>query len=274
MTEHVTPLIARMIEREVKPELRRLITRLDVLAETGSTNDELLGLPNSELHGRIILAERQTAGKGRRGRKWQSPDGNLFLSIGWCFSAAAASLSVLGLVVGVCVCRALAGLGLSGHGIKWPNDILADGAKLGGILVELRSRKSACDAIVGIGINVRLDGKAAIDIEQPYTDLVSLCRPRAPDRSVLASAILEEVLSRFEAGTESFEKFLDENWPKWDLLHGEDVRVERADGVFEGRACGISAEGGLRLSVADTNASADSPQVRTFFSGDASVRRA
>lgn len=256
----------------MRPALRQQI-KLEILDEVDSTNDALLRVPSHQIHGRAVLAERQTAGKGRRGRRWQSPPGNVYLSVGWHFNAPASSLGALGLVAGVCVCRALERVGLRGHGVKWPNDVQVDGRKLGGILVELRGARAGCQAVIGIGINVKA-GEEVARIGQPVTDLAS--QPGLPnvDRNAVVAAVLDElvaVLGEVEAG---LAEFLEAEWPRWDALEGRIVRVERGPDVYEGRAGGIAADGALRVGVTAVNDVPVSDRAMTFHSGEVSLRRA
>lgn len=262
---------AAIIDR-IRPELRHGI-RLDTVDEIDSTNDALLRLPAREVHGRAVLAERQTAGRGRRGRRWESPAGNVCLSVGWHFDAAASDLGALGLAAGVCVCRALARIGLRGHGVKWPNDIQVGGEKLGGILVELRSGRSGCDAVIGIGINVRLDTEAA-GIGQPVTDLASQPGVETADRNAVVAAVLEELISGLAEVEAGLGSFLQSGWPEWDLLKGHQVRVEREDGAYLGRAQGIAPDGALRTLVTAVNEKPVARKPMIFHSGEVSVRRA
>lgn len=211
-----TPLDSGAILHGVGPATRPLISDVVVVEETRSTNDDLLALPTRERHGRVLLAERQTAGKGRRGRPWHSPPGNIWLSVGWRFSAALRDLSDLPLLAGVCVCRALARCGLEGQRIKRPNDILVGGAKLCGILVETRGGQTGCEAVTGIGINVRQANDAGDHIDQPWTDLDQQLGSRLPARNILVASLLDELLPRFRDET-GMAAFLAETSPEWTL---------------------------------------------------------
>jgi BirA family biotin operon repressor/biotin-[acetyl-CoA-carboxylase] ligase len=209
----------------MRPGILQLIRRLDVLEQTTSTNDEILNLPPRERHGRIVLAERQTAGKGQRGRQWQSPGGNVLFSIGWRFSSQPNVLGDLPLLAGVCICQALARLGLKGHGLKRPNDVMVGGAKLSGILVETRVGRHGLDAVTGIGINMRMDDNVGQSIDQPWTDLERHLHAELPTRNKVVSTILEELLPRFadEAGIAAY---MAEAWHRWKLTneHRADLR--------------------------------------------------
>lgn len=252
----------------ISPSFRYRIRSIDVEEVTASTNDDLLALPASELHGRVLLAERQSAGKGRRGRRWQAPPGNILMSIGWRFEGPATSLGALGPFVGVCVCRALARLGLSGHGIKWPNDVVLGDAKLGGILVESRAGRSGAEVVIGIGINVRLGDDGPAGVDQARTDLERATGLAPADRNGLVAALLEELVAGFDAIADRPGGYFDKAWREWDVLRGTTVRVLRADAVIEGEACGIAEDGSLRVRPEGGGG------MQSFHSGEVSVRRA
>jgi BirA family biotin operon repressor/biotin-[acetyl-CoA-carboxylase] ligase len=258
----------------IRPELQRFNSRIEVLEETDSTQNQHKNLPSRERHGRVELAERQTAGKGRRGRQWTSPAGNILLSMGWNFAAPSSSLSSLALMVALSVCRALEAAGLRGHGIKWPNDIQVSGAKLCGILVELSSRgTTGCSAVIGIGINVRVNEQSAGTIDQHWTDLESLPGVRISDRNHLTAMILQELLGRLASDADEFGSELADHWPAWDLLCGKQVRVVRDDMVFEGEARGVDEQGALRLLIPAADG-VENGEIMTFHSGEVSVRLA
>ena len=230
------------------------VRELTVLAETDSTNAVLARMPADRKHRHVVLAESQTRGRGRRQRSWYSPPGgNLYLSLGWRLAGGVAPLSTLPLAVAVCLAIALERAGLSGHGIKWPNDILIGGAKLAGILVESQSAGAgSVQAVIGIGLNVRmppLAGDAAID--RPWTELAAHLPParREISRNVLAAMLLDELLpglERFEL--EGFEPFR-KGWVRFDLLKGQRVRIEGNGGFQSGTALGIDASGGLSIDI-------------------------
>ena len=144
------------IEGHVLPALRPLLRRVTVLEEVDSTNRYLDRMAPAERHGHAVLADRQTAGRGRRDRRWHSPaGGNLYFSLGWRFRRADLPFSTLPLLAAVAAAEALRRFGLERHGIKWPNDILVEGKKLAGILVETRGLDpGAPHFVVGIGVNV------------------------------------------------------------------------------------------------------------------------
>ncbi len=230
------------------------LAEVTVLPEVDSTNAVLARLPARRAHRHAVLAETQTRGRGRRQRSWYSPaGGNIYLSLGWRFPAAAAPLSTLPLAVAVCVAVALERAGLSGHGIKWPNDILVNGAKLAGILVETQSEgQAAVCAVIGIGLNVRMPALAGSEpIDRPWTDLARHLPPERRDigRNMLAATLLDELLSglaRFES--DAFEPFR-KDWNRLDLVTGRRVRLEANGGFHTGTALGIADNGGLTVDI-------------------------
>ncbi|NKI34251.1 biotin--[acetyl-CoA-carboxylase] ligase [Wenzhouxiangella sp. XN79A] len=219
---------------------------LDVLERCASTNAELAG--GGFGHRRAVLAEWQQAGRGRRGRSWIAPPGGaMALSFGFRFEVGLPRLGPLSLVAGLACAEALAGQGVSGVGLKWPNDLVAGGAKLGGLLVELQgSVDGPCSVVVGVGINVWLPEPARAGIDQPVTDLAAL--GVAPDRrNELAAALVTSL----DAACERFEKLgfapFAEAWAARDVLAGRAVDVHGTGGVRHGVADGVSERGGLWL---------------------------
>ncbi|MDC9720290.1 MAG: bifunctional biotin--[acetyl-CoA-carboxylase] ligase/biotin operon repressor BirA [Gammaproteobacteria bacterium] len=140
-----------------------------------STNQTLMQhLQDQSIHGEVVLAEVQTSGRGRLGRQWQSPFGqNIALSLGWHFAGGAAALEGLSLIVGLALVQALEDLGVYQAQLKWPNDVIVDGQKLAGILLEMRGDATGpCHVVIGIGLNVHLDADDLID--QPWVSLKQL----------------------------------------------------------------------------------------------------
>lgn len=213
-----------------------------VVERCASTNGVLL---EGRRHPVLLAAEEQTAGRGRRGRRWHSPRG-----AGITFSLAAPirrplrELAALSLVAGVAAARALRALGAP-VALKWPNDLLAADAKLGGILVETRGGI----AVIGVGVNCRRVQGLAASVGRPIAFLDDFVR--APDRNAVISRLgveLMAALAAFEAhGFES----LRAQWQALDAHAGQRVRVRLADGrVVSGRNDGLEHDGALRLATA------------------------
>ncbi|TMH28967.1 MAG: biotin--[acetyl-CoA-carboxylase] ligase [Betaproteobacteria bacterium] len=217
-----------------------------VLERCTSTNDLLLAAGDPDV---LLAAEEQTAGRGRRGRRWHAAPGTaVTFSLAKLVHRAPRELPGLALVAGVGAARALRSLGAARTALKWPNDLVLDGAKLGGILVETRSHASATLAVIGIGINGRRDAAFERRLRRPVAWLE---RHIDVDRNRLISCVAAsviEALAQFEArGLEP----LRAQWQSMDAHAGERLRVRLADGrVLTGVAHGLDEDGALRLQTA------------------------
>lgn len=245
-----------------------LLGALEVHWELDSTSTELQRRGAQATDFSILLAETQTAGRGRRGRQWLSPPGlNLYLSCLKRFDRSFASLAGLSLAIGVIVMRTLETLGISGAGLKWPNDILTSEGKLGGILVELSGEyQGPCAAVIGIGLNVRLTPSLREQAGQPASDVASLTSGNPPDRNHLAAmliAALVDGLRQFEH--EGFRAFIDD-YARHDLLDGATLQLTGGLGAIEGLGAGVDARGALQLRMGDGS-------LRAIDSADVTVRR-
>jgi BirA family biotin operon repressor/biotin-[acetyl-CoA-carboxylase] ligase len=218
--------------------------------------------------GTAIACEVQEAGRGRRGRPWLAPlCGSLAFSLLWRFERSAAALAGLSLAAGVACVRVLRDIGVGGARLKWPNDILHEERKLGGILIELAGDyRGPMAAVCGIGLNTRLTPAMQHAIGQPVTDLAAVL-DAPPARSELLARLLVELAGVFERfSAEGFTAFRDE-WLGQHAHQGEAVRVLLDDSrVFEGRALGVGDDGALLIERAG--------RIERFHSGDVSVRRA
>lgn len=237
----------------LSPGVRGRLSLLELRRVVDSTNAVVLeGLRAGTLgHGAVVLAEQQTSGRGRRGRHWVSPFGrNIYCSLAWRFDEGVAALGGLSLVAGIGAVRALGGVAGPVVMLKWPNDLVAGDAKLGGILIEIDGELAGpVTAVVGIGINVRMPAGAAADIGQAWTDLETVAG-RPVGRNALASALLEScfgILAEF--GQYGFAHFQAE-WARVDALAGRAVTVSAGGGeALRGIALGIDAEGALRVAT-------------------------
>jgi len=267
-------LDAAAIESALPVSARRRLGALDLYWEIDSTSTELQrrGVQAPDLS--IVMAETQSAGRGRRGRTWLSPPGmNLYLSCLKRFDAGFAALGGLSLAVGVMVLRALEALGVGGAGLKWPNDVLArehdglPGGKLAGILVELSGEyQGPCAAVIGIGLNLRLTPALHEQAGQPACDLATLCGGTPPDRNAVAAALIAALvdgLAAFER--QGFAGFTDD-YARHDLLRDVPLRLSGALGDIDGVGAGVDTRGALQLR---TDAG-----LRRIDSADVTVRRA
>ncbi|MFC4160165.1 biotin--[acetyl-CoA-carboxylase] ligase [Chitinimonas lacunae] len=225
----------------------KLFDRID------STNSALLSAAQAGAPaGMVYAAEWQSAGRGRRGRRWQGELGaTLMFSLLWRFHIGVAALSGLSLAVGLAVVRALETLGVESARLKWPNDIVCARGKLGGILIEVAGDSLGPSAVViGIGLNHRLSALARAALDQAAADLTELGCPG--DRNRLLAAILTqlaELLPRFER--DGFAPFVND-WTARHALHGQPARLLRPDGsTLDGTVLGISADGALRFAAGE-----------------------
>jgi BirA family biotin operon repressor/biotin-[acetyl-CoA-carboxylase] ligase len=234
-----------------------------------STNTELLRR-NTPLRGtEVLLAERQTGGRGRRGRTWASPlAAHLYLSLARHFSGGLARLGGLSLVAGVAAAEALHALGHGRVRLKWPNDLVVeDGAalrKLGGLLVEGGGEHGGpVRAVIGLGLNVHMPQAHAVAIDQPWCDLRTLGEARP--RNAIAACVLSHLLPALATfDREGFEPFL-ARFAAVDALAGRDVVLHLHDGPRTAVAEGLAPDGALRVRL-------DDGEVRVVHSGEVSVR--
>jgi BirA family biotin operon repressor/biotin-[acetyl-CoA-carboxylase] ligase len=245
------------------PAQRDALATIHIAAHTASTQADALAAATPAQGCALFLAEHQSAGQGRHGRGWVSApaEASLALSLLRRFPRAIADMPGLSLVVGIAVAEALA---CEGIGLKWPNDVVAGGRKLGGILVNLRNAPDGhCDAVIGIGLNLCLPDGAGID--QPWTDLAR-CGAPPRSRNALVAALLESLLPALaQFDTMGLAPFL-ERWQRLDAYAGRQVRVLDGERVHEGRLDGITASGALRLRTGGEEC--------IFHSGEVSLRPA
>lgn len=247
---------------------RATLAALHLLAEVDSTNDYLrrAGLAPEE-QARACLAERQWAGKGRRGRRWQGQFGaNLTLSVARRFELGLSELSGLSLAVGAGMVEMLSELGFTGIGLKWPNDLQHDRKKLAGILIEADGEaQGPVVATIGVGLNLRLSDAIGRQIDQPWTDLWRIGGQQL-SRNDLAGRLLACLLAVCDRyADQGLAPFLPA-WRRFDAFQGLSVRVMRGDQRIEGDYLGIDQSGGMRLSC--------DGEVRVLHAGEVSLRPA
>ncbi|OQW70103.1 MAG: biotin--[acetyl-CoA-carboxylase] ligase [Proteobacteria bacterium ST_bin12] len=204
---------------------------LFILDEIASTNTYLMQQKNVA-HATCVAAHIQTSGRGRRGRTWVSQLGaSLTFSLVWRFQCGAAALSGLSLAVGVALMRALQNLGVNQAQLKWPNDVLVEGKKLAGILIELQGDLDGpSTAVIGVGINLNLPKEVIEVISQPTTDLNTISSNPINQNVLLGTLLkhLAEVLSRFEQF--GFVGLRDE-WVSYHAYHQQPLRMLLPNGT-------------------------------------------
>lgn len=232
-----------------------------------STNSRLLekavqGAPPCS----CVVAEMQTAGRGRRGREWHaSMGGSLTFSMLWRFNQGVGFLSGLSLAVGVALIRALSQAGVSGVGLKWPNDVLHQHRKLAGILIELQGDMlGPSAAVIGIGINLKLSDQVLNRVDQAAVDIHSINGSTADRNQLLASILLRllDVLKEFdEGGFASLRK----EWLQYHAYHEKQIMLQLSDGTLsEGYLLDVAEDGALLVQTAMGK--------QRFTSGEISLR--
>ncbi len=196
----------------------------------------------------FVVAEQQTAGRGRRGRQWASPFGeNIYYSLLLRVEGGAAQLDGLSLVVGLAVLSAIREMGVVGGGLKWPNDVLVSGKKIAGILLELSGDPAdACHVVVGVGINVNMRTQTTID--QPWTSM-RLERGKVIDRSALINALNGELHRYLQTHRLHGFQALRQEWEDEHSWQNKQVCLSAGSQSVEGVVLGVNAQGALRLLV-------------------------
>jgi len=266
LTTPFEPLSREAILQRIPAKSAQLLSRMQLLHETDSTNQQLLlAARTGEPAGSVCMAEYQSGGRGRRGRKWLSPYGStISLSLLWRFEQGTAALGGLSLAVAVALMRTVTQLGLRGAGIKWPNDILVDGRKLAGILIDVGGESSGpCYVVIGIGLNYRLPQAAAAEIAQPWTDLWQ--HDIGVGRNEVAAVLLTHLLGVIEEYEDATITGFREEWSRWDLTRDRDVVILNGDKRIQGIARGIDENGFLLLE--------QQREIRRFAAGEVSLRQ-
>jgi BirA family biotin operon repressor/biotin-[acetyl-CoA-carboxylase] ligase len=223
--------------------------KLEVLDEVTSTNTYLMQHKNTA-HATCVAAHVQTHGKGRRGRTWVSQLGaSLTFSLLWRFQCGATALSGLSLAVGVALIRALASLGVSNVQLKWPNDVLVEGKKLAGILIELQGDlEGPSAAVIGVGFNLNLPKNVLESIDQPAIDLAAVKPINQNELLGMLLKHLADVLSGFEA--HGFIGLRDE-WLRYHAYENKPVSMLLPDGRHvQGVVKSIADDGILLVETA------------------------
>jgi BirA family biotin operon repressor/biotin-[acetyl-CoA-carboxylase] ligase len=261
-------LEAAEIRRALPQAAAQSLRNLEIHESLDSTSYRLLAVADLP-PGRFdaCLAEFQSAGRGRRGRRWVAPFASgVCLSMNWSYRDAPATLSALSLAAGVATLRALRRLAFAQLTLKWPNDIVHAGAKLGGILIDLRGEAAGpAYIVVGIGINVCLPRTALAQLAAEGVEAVDLAAlGEAPARNRLAAVLIAELAQALvEFGARGMAAFADE-WQAADALNGRPVRVLHGGQALEGVARGVDGDGALLLETGDRR--------QRILSGEVSVR--
>ena len=252
-------------EHAIHIALADVAVRFDVQVQGQATSSNALLLQRAAQgapSGSVLAVELQTAGRGRLGRVWHSSLGNaLTFSVLWRFDCGLNALSGLSLAVGLAIVRALQRVGLPNAGLKWPNDVMAGGAKLGGVLLEAQGDMlGPCAVVIGIGLNCSLPLHLEQRIEQSATALDQLV-DEMPSRNDLLAAMLQELAKVLDEFAQQGFAAMAGDWQRHHARQDERITLNMPDGSkVQGMARGVNARGELLLETAGG--------LQTFSSGE------
>lgn len=261
--------VYRQLSREcilagLAPSAQGWVRELRVFGEIDSTSLRLMTRAGTEkINGVVYVAERQTNGRGRRGRTWLTPaGGSIALSFGREVAVSVAEVAPLSLIVGLAIANAMRRSDIHGISLKWPNDVLVDGAKVGGVLIELAETASPLILVIGVGINIGCGAEVGASLGVPVGDVLAQ-HPYVSRNDLIAEVIssIHEFTNRFES--QGFSGMRSE----WEQLHFHQNRRVKLIGPnesLEGVARGVTACGELILET--------SSGLRYFNTGEVSLR--
>jgi len=244
----------RLGPAELAPHLAGRWRDIRWLAETDSTQRVARELGRAGApEGTVVIAEAQTAGRGRLGRTWHSPRGvNLYCSIVLRPPLPPAAVPQVALVAGVAAAAALAETPGLAPRLKWPNDVLIEGRKVAGILTEMEAEvERVHHVILGIGVNLNAP-RAAFppELRERATSLF-LATGRRVDRAAVTGRLLAALEARYGRFLEGGFEAVRAEWESYSCLTGTDVRVASAEGEMAGRVLGLDTDGALMLARPD-----------------------
>ena len=239
-------------------------TPIHTCAVIDSTNQYMMAQLERWQKGECLLAESQTAGRGRRGRQWHSPFGSQFImSMYWRLDDGPSAAMGLSLAIGVAVVQALESAGYRDLSLKWPNDIYMARRKLAGILVEMSAAVGGiCHLVIGVGVNLNLPDAVIAQLDQPCAHLAE--QPVVVERNQLSATIiraLRNALTLFEQ--QGLTAFLTE-WNRLDIFMQQPVKVLLGNQIIHGIYCGIDGQGNMLLQ--------DQDGMHKFVGGEISLR--
>ncbi len=251
-----------------KLTIKNVIPEVETFLSIDSTNRYLMKkVLSADLQCHAVFAEQQTSGRGRHGRSWVSPfGGNLYFSVLYPFQRTPRDVTGLSLAVGVAIVEQLEQQGIESAKLKWPNDILVNGRKLCGILLELHGESHGPFAIVvGVGINISMPENAAREIDQPWVAYQSLTQTPISRNQLAASFLSNVLLALQEFERDGLAPFR-ERWLQRDCYMNSKVKLQLGDREITGIARGIDQQGALLLE--------SQGQVQRYYSGEIHLRPA
>jgi BirA family biotin operon repressor/biotin-[acetyl-CoA-carboxylase] ligase len=270
LSRPIDPLNQEMILAALNRSVAQKVVSLEVFPELDSTNHHLLASPPPPSGAlSVCLAEFQRAGRGRRGRLWSAPFGSgVCLSAGWCFDEMPRDLAALPLAIGVITRGVIHSMSDRWLSLKWPNDLVWDDRKLGGILVEVSAEcQGRCYVVIGIGVNVSMGSdwlKVVSDWPSGATDLCQMTEGNPPLRNAFVCRMLEELVTLLSSYSSGGFKDYHAEFGSANYLQGREVAVLDGQRSFVGIVDTIDSDGALILQT-ETGG-------RRIISGDVSLR--
>ena len=244
------PLDANSLMRS--PDARRFATAVFHFPSLESTNDKALELlEEGKPEGTLVVADEQTRGRGRRERRWESPPHlGIYASLILRPKLPPGQLTLVSLAMGVGACKALRQVGLSGAGVKWPNDLLVEGRKLGGILCEARGEGGREGVVVGLGLNVNQD---AIDFPLSLRETATSLKREAGrewDRTLILGEILACCAQEYDGLQANGPEGVRQGFEALSVFRrGDRLRIDGAAGAMDGDFAGLGNSGELLLDL-------------------------
>ncbi|MBH0036628.1 bifunctional biotin--[acetyl-CoA-carboxylase] ligase/biotin operon repressor BirA [Pseudoalteromonas sp. NZS71_1] len=234
-----------------------------------STNSELMRRIQAKTaleSGTVIVAEMQQAGRGRRGRVWQSPFGaNLYYSYFWRLDDGLQAAMGVSIAVGLAVYDAIKALYQIDVELKWPNDIYINKQKLAGVLVELDGQpQGPCQLVIGIGINLQMPESFSQHIDQAWTDLNQ--HTQRLDKNQLVASLTYHLEQRLVQYRQTGLQDMYEQWNSLNAFAGDYVELNTGHRSWRGICEGIDPQGGIRIR--------QDGEVKSYYGGEVSLRKA
>lgn len=258
--QHFNQLTSQLKSQPVNVEVHPIID---------STNSELMRRIQAKTaleSGTVIVAEMQQAGRGRRGRVWQSPFGaNLYYSYFWRLDDGLQAAMGVSIAVGLAVYDTIKALYDIELELKWPNDIYLNKQKLAGVLVELDGQpQGPCQLVLGIGINLQMPQSYSQHIDQAWTDLSQ--HTQQLDKNELVASLTYHLELRLDQYRKSGLHTMHEQWNSLNAFAGECVELNTGHRSWRGICEGIDPQGGIRIR--------QDGEVKSYYGGEISLRKA
>lgn len=246
-----------------------LIRHHEIHTDVSSTND--LALQHCTEVGKVpsvYLAERQTAGRGRRGKEWFSPRSqNIYMSLSWLVPVENRMLGGFSVAMGVAIARCLQSYGITA-GLKWPNDVMVNNRKMAGILIETRVRAGGlANVVIGVGLNYKMKQDRQVEsvIQQAWTDFMTEYTGEIKvSRNVLAGCLINKLICGCKEYEDSgLEGFLHE-WQRLDICLNREIDVLVDGELRSGKMLGVEPDGAVRVLIGQ--------EERTYHSAEISLR--